>query len=145
MKNRIVSIVALILMLTATTAYAQSNQIVKANIPFEFEMQGKTLPAGEYVLRRQDARGGIWSLAGKSVKSSAIHLLPITIDKNDRAETAKITFRRYGNRYFLAAAATTDYEITLPKSKREQAVQREFQSDNKLAKAEIVTIEVAVE
>ena len=145
MKRQIAAIVALIIMLTASAAYAQTNQIIKANIPFSFETQNKTLPAGEYILRRSGDKNTEWVIAGKSVKDPSVSLITKSSAGVSRTSKTKLTFRRYGSRHFLVEFTTSAYQITLPKSKAERSLQRQFELNNKLAKAEIVTVEIALE
>ena len=40
----------LVIMLTPTSTSAQSSILLKVNIPFEFSVEGKQLPAGEYTV-----------------------------------------------------------------------------------------------
>lgn len=139
MKKQITIIFGLILMLTASAAYAQSHAL-KGNIPFDFVARGEILPAGEYTLTNDQKSAATWKISGKSIKSPMIYLLANTVENNTEIKTPKLTFRRYGNRYFLVAFTSSIYQINLPKTKQEKQLQRELMAINKSAEAEIVTI-----
>lgn len=139
MKNQITLIVAFIIMLTASAVHAQIQKI-KVNVPFDFETRGKTLPAGEYILKSASSQNTSWTIAGKSVKNPISSLLATTVEDADRMSQTKLTFRQYGNRYYLVEFTMPDYKINLPKSKEEKMLQRELMVNKKSDKAEIVTI-----
>lgn len=91
-------------------------------------------PAGKYDLRSANDQKTGWLIAGKSVRKNRAFFLAKTIEEADRTDEAKLMFRRYGNRYFLAQFIAQDFQITLPKTKGEQLLEREL----KLAKAYVV-------
>jgi hypothetical protein len=93
---------SLLMLSGATPVQAQSNAVYSANIPFAFQMNDATLPAGTYLisqtsprnLRLTDARGG--------------HAQYVMVYPGDDAKTerAQIRFSRYGDRTFLRDFAT---------------------------------------
>lgn len=42
----------LFLMLAVSSAQAQSGDLIKVSVPFDFQVSGKTLPVGEYAVKR---------------------------------------------------------------------------------------------
>ena len=54
MKRRICVRVSLITLLAVSLGYGQ--MLVRANVPFEFTVQGKVLPAGQYQLARESGK-----------------------------------------------------------------------------------------
>ncbi len=42
------------LLSAADTARASTSTVLKANVPFAFEVNGQTLPAGHYLIQRED-------------------------------------------------------------------------------------------
>jgi hypothetical protein len=72
---------------------------VKANVPFDFIVDGHTLPAGDYGFGLI-SDGGVLRVRSKSGTESAIALS--SADHNGGARTAVLVeFHRYGNEYFL--------------------------------------------
>lgn len=77
---------------------------LRANIPFAFMVEGKSMPAGEYMVERQtaDAPGGPLIFKNE-VSGDGSFALPIligggfTITHNQ----PELIFRHYGDRYFL--------------------------------------------
>ena len=146
MKKQIAIFIALIITLTAATAsYAQTIHGIRAKIPFAFETNGKTLPAGEYVVQRNGSQSLIWQISGKSNKDAVTMLVANAMPKTDREGKSKMVFHRYGSRYFLAAFSTPDYSINLPRSKQERRLLAQIESNPDLARLEVVTLELGVE
>ena len=100
----LVSVSLFVLMITTLTgiqlAQAQSKKLLRANIPFQFELNGKTQAAGTYEVLQvganqfaiRDKATSMTVMLGSA--SSVINLLP--------AESGKLVFHKYGNRMFLA-------------------------------------------
>ena len=102
MKRQAFSLISLLsLLLVAGSAIAQTVH-VRANIPFNFAVGSKTLPAGTYdvgTIENGDskmlllqARDGSSSMIVGS--NAAEHLKP--------ADETKLVFTQYGSRYFLS-------------------------------------------
>ena len=145
----LVSIIALAFM-TAVATNAQSSSLkLRANVPFDFVVGDKTLPAGNYAVRQitQGSDGGIL------ISSSDSRHKAIRLSNNVQANAvkgARITFRRYGSTYFLAQVWTSGSMEgrEMLKSKAERAAERELAKNatsSDLAKAEVVTILAEVE
>ncbi len=63
----------------------------------------------------------------------------------------KLTFRRYGDKYFLVGMETSDYKIGLSKSRAERTLEKSLKQNNRIAKnnaedaaPEFVTIEITM-
>lgn len=99
---------------------AQTNLLVKANIPFEFMVGSKTLPAGEYMVTPQTTAGVLW-VQNEETSDSAFALTN-SVETLGYSDQTKLIFHRYGNQYFLSQiwtlGATAGRE--LPKSKVER-------------------------
>lgn len=83
----------------ASSANGQSAQAVIANVPFEFKVGDKALPAGEYTVRAITAGGD--ALAIRSPNSGAVRLSQ-SIETLKASEKGKLVFHRYGDTYFLS-------------------------------------------
>ena len=116
-----VAVVSFLLVAAAAPLAAQTSRLT-ANIPFEFNVGGKTMPAGEYevwkaptsamiVLRGIDHRTSVLSIAMSD---------PIT--SLDPATDSRLIFNRYGNQYFLHAVviAYAAVEFRLPEVRAER-------------------------
>ncbi|HEX6771453.1 MAG TPA: hypothetical protein VF126_05470 [Acidobacteriaceae bacterium] len=88
--------------LTGPAAQAQSNVSYVAAIPFAFQMNDATLPAGRYQITSvSPLLLHLIEVGGKHVGYVAVHP-----GDDARSERAQIRFTRYGNRYFLRDFAT---------------------------------------
>jgi hypothetical protein len=85
--------------LSAISVYAQSNTLIrKVEIPFDFSIRDKTLPAGAYRIERifQDAL----LIRGEDGQEACVSLT-MPARANEVQETARLLFHRYGETYFL--------------------------------------------
>ena len=131
MKKHTNTIVAALIVVAvcALAANAQTNSSVRliANIPFEFNVASKILPAGTYEIEcltpRTDLK--VLKLRSRDGRASAVVQTSITTSKDERE---RLVFHLYGDRYFFAQVWMGDATVgyAAPRSKTEQQVAREF-------------------
>ncbi|HYW69630.1 MAG TPA: hypothetical protein VE961_01265 [Pyrinomonadaceae bacterium] len=113
----------------AAVANGQTNQALKAQVPFEFVVGEKTLAAGQYDVRAIDPTGDAFAVTSRSGGDTAVRLASAA-QRRGEAGAAKLVFHRYGSTYFLSqiwmAGEISGHELTL--SKQERAMQRELKS-----------------
>lgn len=112
------------LVLWATSAQAQSGSSFVVQVPFEFGVAGKILPAGQYHVARVTPE----SLMIRATNGqTGTYVLTMVAVEDVHNQTA-VVFRRYGEQYFLAqtwlAGRATGREVL--KSTREKILEREF-------------------
>ena len=113
------TVFSFLLMFTAVTVSAQSERIRVINIPFNFIVGQKTLPAGEYTLEpnRKDS-DNVWLLQSKESHASALFTTN-TVRASETQEEARLVFHRYGGQYFLSQIWTpgtnTGRELLMPR------------------------------
>ncbi len=102
MKKRIAGTlsVLMVLGLLAVPLVAQSHKL-KADIPFEFTVANKVMPAGEYEIALRDDLGGVTRLNAIDARESAV-VLGHGIGGGVRQDDSRLMFNKYGNQYFLA-------------------------------------------
>jgi hypothetical protein len=116
---------SLLLMLTAVTVAAQSARSKITNIPFDFIVGQKTLPAGEYTVEpnRRDF-DNVWLIQSREGNASVL-IATMTVRANQSQEETKLVFRKYGDQYFLSQIWTpggnSGRELTMPRLEREVA------------------------
>jgi len=121
MKNQILkalSLASLLFALMAPTVSANISYPLKVNIPFAFTAGNTTLPAGEYRVRNLTSEALlIQSADHKQVESFQTNHMQAGLTPG----RAKLSFRRYGDRYFLAQVWTPweGYELTRSRAERE--------------------------
>jgi hypothetical protein len=105
MKKQITSLVAVAILLTAfsaTPARAQSDRLIAANIPFNFYIKDRALPAGEYVFTLTRIGGA----DGIRIQSADGHITAFVLTRSAAVNAAKdepkLVFNRYDNQYFMA-------------------------------------------
>lgn len=95
---------------------------IKANIPFDFVVADKKLPAGEYSIgRAQIGSGDTVLLISNNDQPANVFSLTNTVQISEPNDKATLVFHRYDDQYFLfqvwPAGANTGR--VLPKSRRE--------------------------
>jgi hypothetical protein len=94
----VLTTLSLFVALAAVSAYAHSDMRLKANIPFEFSVGNKVLPAGDYTVTYifQDV-ALIQSKDGS--ESQSFFTIPTV---GATGHDSSLVFHRYGDQYFLA-------------------------------------------
>ena len=118
----------LLSLLVAGSAYAQlPGTSIRASIPFDFTVRGKTLPAGDYELTRiGDEPVG---LLLRNVREKSEHVVfetePMEVHRTPRRNM--LVFNRYGDSYFLEEVVTAGEETgrELSPSHAERTLRRE--------------------
>jgi hypothetical protein len=139
-----VSLLAAMLLVTSVAStQAQSLAYrIKANVPFDFSVGEKKLPAGTYSVSRMSSGDTVIAITGDDGHSKAIRLSNSTQRLNARSQ-ATLVFRHYGDQYFLyqvwPAGATIGRQFARSRSERE--IQRTLAaSSSPVTAVETVTI-----
>lgn len=124
------TMLTLIVALSFVTAVASANgqsRAVVANIPFEFSVGDKALPAGEYTVRAATENSNALAVQNKQSAKSAIRL-SISIQKFQESEKTRLVFHRYGPRYFLSEVWVEGEKIgrQLLKTKEESTIESQL-------------------
>ncbi|HEX8745792.1 MAG TPA: hypothetical protein VF717_01245 [Pyrinomonadaceae bacterium] len=135
MRNNIprslLSIFAALLLLAALvaqSALARTSTSLVVQIPFDFQVAGRTLPAGRYVIERST----LFSAEGLSLRNTdkkhGAFVLTSTVQSNIRQSGSRLVFTRYKDQYFLSQFWTAGEASgrELVKSDRELNVEREI-------------------
>lgn len=145
MKKQITTALALIItgiiLGAAPLVSAQTAARLYVNVPFDFVAGHRQLPAGRYTVRRirNDSETALLILSEDGRKAATV----ITSAAGVAARQAKLTFRQYGDRHFLAGiwVPGTAGGRELPRSKQERNLRREL-SEQGDAAAEPKTVTV---
>jgi hypothetical protein len=88
------------LLLAVSAAQAQGTR-VKADIPFDFVVGNRVLPAGEYMLASEGATNQLIVIRSSDNKT-AILSLANSCSYSKPSETSKLVFHHLAGRYFLS-------------------------------------------
>jgi hypothetical protein len=103
MKKKLYSTFAMLslaLLMAVVSVQAQSSGKLEVNIPFEFQIGSRTLPAGDYSIKRLTQNSVL--VRSADGKRSAIAQTPKTITANEKGKQEKLVFNQYGDQYFLS-------------------------------------------
>ena len=144
MKKQAYTMIAMIVFVGSMAVAARAQTIGRtkliANIPFEFIVGSKTLPAGEYTILQFNPASDHSVLHFRSKDASVDALVQTTSVIARAPENARLIFRRYDNHYFFAEAWVDGENTGLqaPKSPAQRSAEREM-AGNK-AKTESVAL-----
>ena len=139
-----------VMMIVAASMSAKAQSLtyrLSANIPFDFSVSGKKLPAGKYWISRALPSSGDTIVQIRSTDGHEnITRLTIPLNTLNPMDHGSLVFHRYGEEYFLSeiwpAGGLTGR--VLPKSRAERELQRKAQDSGVAAmqapEVETVTI-----
>jgi hypothetical protein len=134
----IAAAVALFAALAGAASAQTPNGTMKFQVPFEFNVGGRTMPAGEYVVRLLGRESNLPAVLIKSGDGRAAQILKMTpVDAKRMRESATLVFRRYGGQHFLAQIWTPAERAGL-KVRRSEAERRL----EVVSRAEVATVEL---
>lgn len=113
-----------------------------ANIPFQFNVGDKTMPAGEYTVTQINPSSDRAVLQLRSKDGSSAAMIQMNEVMGKAREGARLVFNRYGNQHYFAQAWTSADASGLeaPKAKAERTTQKELAALN--VRVETVAIRV---
>ncbi len=119
---RILTLVVMAVLVSATSAYAQS--YAKANVPFAFNVGSAQLPAGTYEIKMASDRAIM--VQNRETSATAASIVG---REQARSTSAKLVFHQVGNQYFLAEIWRNSQSegITVPTSDQEKELKKELQ------------------
>jgi hypothetical protein len=130
MKKQAYTMIAIIVLVGSMAVGAQAQNIshtLRANIPFQFNVGDKTLPAGEYTVRQVNLNSVRAVLQIRKKDGSASVMVQMNSVNGRARESAKLIFHRYSNKYFFAEAWVDGDAngLRAPKSRAERAAEAE--------------------
>lgn len=152
LKGFAMLIMVVVIALTTAVASGQTQSTngaakLVANIPFEFNIGYKMMPAGEYSVERIVSAGDSLLIKNADGSLCALRLSEAT-SRIKNQKQARLVFHRYGDKYFLAEVwnGVDDIGRQLVKSEDERAVERESRSasnESEAAHATYQRVEIA--
>lgn len=141
MNRKIFGLAVTLLMTSVAFASGILMPDLKANIPFDFHVGGKNLPAGEYKIL-QTSTPGVLKLSAIDFTANAV-VITQTETGTKAAKANRLDFRKYGNQYFLGAVlvegAKTSRYIPVSSEERKTADRARFLAGHEVA-PEIISI-----
>jgi hypothetical protein len=106
----------------AGTSFAQSNG-VRANVPFDFTVGDKLLPAGTYTIKEQSNHVIVIKNHDKPIAMVSL----VNGDYNPSPDSGRLMFHRYGSQYFLTEIlcdqANMNFRVPTSKTEKRTALQ----------------------
>src|SRR5215207_3867219 len=124
--QRAIAFSGLLLLLTFSSAFGQSDRQTIIHIPFNFTVGEKAFSAGKYIIERNKKDSDtVWVIRHKDNSGKAM-LLTRPVRANDTQEETRLVFHRYDDLYFLTefwtVGSATGREIQI--SHREKALDK---------------------
>ena len=123
MKLYIARMMLMAIVMVSLAAYGFAQSQVAANIPFEFTVADKTMPAGNYLITCDPSQEVVNI---QSRENSGRHTLRLTnlIDDQTEIGSLKLVFTQGGGRYFLSQVWSGDrvgYQLIPGRAETEHA------------------------
>ena len=124
--HRAIALSGLLVLLTFSSAFGQSDRQTIIHIPFNFSVGERNFPSGKYVIERnRNNSDTVWVIRHKDDVGSAI-LLTRPVRANDVVEETRLVFNRYDDLYFLSefwiVGGKNGHEV--PTSNREKSLEK---------------------
>ena len=127
----------------ATSASAQSLNL-NVDVPFDFYVGDKQIPAGEYTVTSTNDDGSLLRIRSTDGRESAIFLTNAVCSAQRHSRPARLVFNKYADQHFLTAVwENTSEGRGVRAAKRERNLRKELYIAGSNANApgvEIVTI-----
>ncbi len=119
--------VFLLVMLAAGTMYAQGTfTVIRGDIPFDFIVGDKTLPAGNYVFHPVLGKNNLPRIENTK-NLEVVVLRTAVLTENGKQVKPMFVFRRYGEQYYIAQIWNgSNAGIEVPKSRMERQVAKNY-------------------
>ena len=116
-------ILFILLAVSSVTIFAQSDRQTVVNVPFDFIVGDKAMPAGQYILERNKRENDtVWTITSKDTGASRKVFLTSPNQSLDPAEKTKLVFHRYESYNFLTsftvAGSNTGRELLMSDRER---------------------------
>jgi hypothetical protein len=100
----------------AITAKGQAADQLVVNIPYEFVVAGKTLPAGPYRINRVSDNNERALVISSVENRAAVLVLPSEVASRTSAEQPRVSFQQVGGQHLLSKIETGERVFTIPVS-----------------------------
>lgn len=135
----------LLALMLAIPARAQiRGSVMHATIPFDFIVRGKTLPAGNYEIRRiNDEPQGLF-IRNANNKHDTVIFETESVTAKTMPDMSEVIFHRYGDSYFLSEVFTAGEQTgrELAPSPSERRLRREMEMASNRSEPETVALAV---
>jgi len=125
MKNKSLATLGTLALLAAGTAFGQ--EMGTFDVPFEFSLANKVMPAGHYSVSQSSAHFGLLLVDCRECGVSAISPTINTGGGTNENIQARLVFSKYGDKYFLAEAwlsPGSPFGAAVAKSRTEREIAR---------------------
>jgi hypothetical protein len=115
-----IAILAIANLALAGTSFAQSNG-VRANVPFDFTVGNKLLPAGTYTIKNESSQTIVIRNHDKPIAVLSL----VKADGKRSPNGGKLLFHNYGGQYFLSEILCDEEDMNLaitPSTKEKRAI-----------------------
>ena len=123
-KFGLVAVIAMVASVVPTKAQSLQNPLT-VNIPFDFTVLDKKLPAGKYSFSRAQVSDGDLVVQISSADGKSVARLTRPVVTRDAANDGMLVFHQYGDEYFLyeiwPAGANTGRAFPKSRAEREAA------------------------
>lgn len=114
MKNKLINIsraaALAICAFAATQSQAMSLSNMAVNVPFDFVVSGKTMPAGEYVVLRASSQSATPAFVFRNLRTNTASIAVMAQRTRNTADNAEVVFNCVETKCYLREMKITGFE-----------------------------------
>lgn len=129
-------------MFTLVIAGSAEGRMMMINIPFDFTVGNKSLPAGHYTVGRTSGATVESLTIRNDEKNTSVATVTYSGNRVKEGTPAKLVFHRYGDTYFLSEVwgQGSDAARQLPKSSAERDFEKKRSHLSDVGQAEVIIL-----
>jgi hypothetical protein len=146
-RNLKVVVFGVLVVVFAAAAFAAEGYKVKANVPFDFVVNGQSYPAGQYLLTVNSSmfHNAVLILGPEGNALAFVHTTSWDVPSSD--SKPYLVFRGYNDRYFLNSlyTGTLGVGVQFPRSREEKEIVATLRAKTPTQVAQVRTITIAAQ
>ncbi|HWR13849.1 MAG TPA: hypothetical protein VN577_03415 [Terriglobales bacterium] len=136
--KRVIAVMVLMVLLAAAAVAQQNYRFVRADIPFNFQVNGHTMPAGKYDFCWNRSFVAAVKLVSTTNADQPIRYAQVSAVENEAKDgTAKVIFRQTGATYVLRAIKQPGegrVNLSMPKDQMKYQLARDVEIEAQAGK-----------
>src|SRR5688572_18095201 len=117
---QVFSLLSLLVVFSASAAFAQSGFGSDVNIPFAFNIGDRSYDAGNYIVKLERRAGGSATLSIQDTKTDEVQSMVVNVGAHSTSGQVNLVFDNINGQRYLTKISTPDRTFALVKSKAEK-------------------------
>ena len=110
-QTKLLVVVALVVLSSMAVAQLMSNAKIVTEVPFDFVVGNRTVPAGQYIVERATMDGKVLTIRNRDAKVSMFSPV-LQSEASQEASEYALVFTCYGDQHFLSGIRLEGSKVT---------------------------------